>query len=234
MSILCTICARGGSKGVPGKNIKLLNGKPLIAYTIECAKKWGKADKIIVSTDDDKIAEIAREYGAETPFIRPKELANDNSGKLGAIKHAVQFLRDKGERYDIIIDLDVTAPLRKIEHVQGALDLFLNNNVNNVYSVCEAHRNPYFNMVELNNNNRVELSKSLGKSVLSRQVAPKVYDMNASIYVYDVNFLMNTDICHSDNTMAYIMPKEYSMDIDCELDFRYIEFLLKEGVVEID
>jgi CMP-N,N'-diacetyllegionaminic acid synthase len=234
MNILCTVCARGGSKGVPGKNIKLLNGKPLIAYTIEVAQKWGKADKIIVSTDSEKIADIAKNYDVEVPFLRPVELAGDSSGKIGAIKHAITFLEGKGEYYDIIVDLDVTAPLRTIDDLDNALKLFLDNDVNNVYSVCEARRNPYFNMVELSENGRVKLCKNIDKTILSRQTAPKIYDMNASIYVYKRDFIMNTDICHSDNTIAYVMPPERSIDIDNQLDFEFIEFLLEKGVVKID
>lgn len=234
MKILCTICARGGSKGVPGKNIKQLNGKPLIAYTIETAQKWDKADKIIVSTDNPEIADKAKKYGVDVPFLRPHELAEDNSGKMEAIRHAVDFLEQRGEYYDIVIDLDVTSPLRTVEDLDNALKLFLDNDVNDVYSVCEARRNPYFNMVELTENGRVKLCKKLDKTVLSRQTAPKVYDMNASIYIYKRDFIMSTDICHSDNTMAYIMPAERSIDIDSQLDFKIVEFLIKKGVVKID
>lgn len=234
MKILCTVCARGGSKGVPGKNIKLLNNKPLIAYTIETALKWGKADKVAVSTDSEEIAKVAKKYGGEVPFLRPANLAGDNSGKIAAIQHLVNYFEDNGEYYDIIIDLDVTAPLRSIEDLNGALNLFLNNDVNNVYSVCEARRNPYFNMVELTENNRVKLAKKLDETVLSRQTAPKVYDMNASIYVYKRDFLMNTNTCHSNNTLAYVMPDERSMDIDSLLDFEVVEYLMKKGVVKVD
>lgn len=235
MKILCTICARGGSKGVQGKNVRLLNGKPLIVYTIEQVKKWGKADKLIVSTDDENISEIAKKYGAEVPFIRPKELATDNAGKIGAIKHAVRYLEDKGEIYDVVIDLDATAPLRKIEDIDGALDLFLKNKLNNVYSVCECHKNPYFNMVELDVNNIAHISKTnTDGTILSRQTAPKVYDMNASIYVYDKKFLLSTSTLHSDKTMVYVMPQERSVDIDNPIDFYFTEYLLKEGVVKID
>jgi len=235
MRILCTVCARGGSKGVPNKNIRMLNGKPLIAYTIQQALKWGKIDKLIVSTDDKRIAAIAKKYGAEVPFLRPRELATDEVGKLDVIKHAVKHLENKGEIFDIIIDLDATAPLRKIEDLEGALSVFLKNNVNNVYSVCVARKNPYFNMVELDEMGRARLSKSSDKGpILSRQAAPKVYEINASIYIYKRDFLLKTDSIHSDNTMVYIMPQERSVDIDTLIDFKFIEYLLKEGVVEID
>ncbi len=235
MKILGTICARGGSKGVPGKNIKMLNGKPLIAYTVEQALKWDKLDKLIVSTDDEEIAGVARQYGAEVPFIRPKELAADNTGKLEVIRHAVKYLEDRGEVFDIVIDMDATAPLRKIEDLEGALNVFLQNDADNVYTVCEAHKNPYFNMVELDIDDKARLSKTCGEGqIFSRQTAPKVYDMNASIYIYKKDFLLRTKTIHSDNTMVYIMPQERSIDIDTPLDFKFVEFLLKEGVVDID
>ena len=233
MKILGTICARGGSKGVKGKNLKMLNGKPLIAYTIELAIKWGKFDKIIVSTDDENIIKIAKDYGIDVPFVRPKELSTDNAGKIGAIKHAVKFLENQNEFYDVVIDMDATAPLRTLEDIDSCLKLFLDNDVNNVYSVCECHKNPYFNMVELGANNYVHISKKLSSDILSRQMAPKVYEMNASIYVYNKDFLLATNSVHSDKTMVYVMPQERSVDIDNQIDFNFVEYLLKEGVVKI-
>ncbi len=234
MNILCTICARGGSKGVPRKNIKELNGKPLIYYSINQALKWGKANKVVVSTDDEEIADIARYYGAEVPFLRPKELATDNAGKLDVIKHVVNYYENKGERFDIVVDLDPTSPLRSLNDLENALNLFLKNKPNNLYSVCEARKNPYFNMVELDEYNKSHISKKLDNDVLSRQTAPKVYEMNASIYIYNKNFLINTNTIHSDNTIVYIMSKERSIDIDSEIDFYFVEFLLEKGIVIID
>jgi len=234
LNILCTICARGGSKGIPRKNIKKLNGKPLIYYTINQAIKWGKANKIIVSTEDEEIANISRKYGAEVPFLRPKELATDEAGKLDVIKHAVRYYEDLGESFDIILDLDPTAPLRSLSDLDNAMNLFLKNNPNNLYSVCEARKNPYFNMVELDNSFRSHICKKLDKDVLSRQTAPKVYEMNASIYIYEKNFLLQTNTIHSDNTIVYIMPLERSIDIDSEIDFYFIEYLIKKGIVEIE
>lgn len=234
MKILCTICARGGSKGVPRKNIRQLNGKPLIYYTINQAIKWGKADKVIVSTEDEEIANISIKYGAEVPFIRPLELARDNSGKLGVIKHAVKFFEDKNEKFDIVVDLDSTSPLRKIEDLNNALNLFLDKNPNNLYSVCQARKNPYFNMVEVNQNGKAYISKKMEKGVLSRQTAPKVYEMNASIYIYKKDFLLNTEIIHSDNTIIYVMPQERSIDIDSQVDFNFVEYMIREGIAKIE
>lgn len=234
MKILCTICARGGSKGVPRKNIRELNDKPLIYYTINHALKWGKADKIMISTDDEEIAKISKKYGAEVPFLRPKELATDKAGKLESIKHAVKYYEDKNEKFDIIVDLDPTSPLRNIKDLDYALEYFLKHKPNNLYSVCEARKNPYFNMVELNDNNRAYISKKVEKDVLSRQTAPKVYEMNASIYIYDKDFLLKTNTIHSNNTSIYIMPQERSIDIDSEIDFQFVEYLIKKGIVEVE
>lgn len=228
MKILCTICARGGSKGVKNKNIRELLGKPLIAHTIETAKKWEKFDDIIVSTDSEKIQEIAIEYGAHVPFLRPEELATDEAGKLGVIKHALHFMEQDGCKYDIIIDLDCTSPLRSVEDIEKAYKKLLDENLDIVYSVCEARKNPYFNMVELDENGIPELSKKPDDKVLSRQKAPKVYEMNASIYVYSREFLVNTNTIHGKKAGIHIMPPERSVDIDSELDYEFVKFMMEK------
>lgn len=233
MKILGTICARGGSKGVKNKNIKELHGKPLVAYTIEYLKKWGKADRIICSTDSKKIAEIAKEYGAEIPCMRPAELATDNAFKLDVLKHIVNFVEEKEKtKYDIIVDLDPTAPLRKKSFLEEAFDAFIESDANNIYSVCKARKNPYFNMVELDENGYAHLCKN--SNVIRRQDAKKVYEMNASIYIYKRDFLLKTNTIHSDKTIIYEMLDVSSIDIDSELDFKFVEFLLKNEVFKFD
>lgn len=233
MRILGTICARGGSKGVKNKNIRKLAGKPLIAHTIEYFKKWGKADRIVCSTDSEKIAKIAKKYGAEIPFIRPKELARDDSPKLHVLHHMVKFCeKQDGKKYDIIVDLDPTAPLRKQIYLKEAFKKFLDSNANNLYSVCKARKNPYFNMVELDEKGYAHLCKK--SSVIRRQDANVVYEMNASIYIYKRDFLLNTNTPQSDKTIIYEMPELASIDIDNEIDFLFIEYLLKKGVFKFD
>lgn len=234
-NILGTICARGGSQGVKNKNIRELKGKPLIAYTIEQMKKWGKADKIICSTDSSEIASVAKQYGAEVPFTRPSELATGEAGKLPVIQHAVKFMEEKlGIKFDIIVDLDPTAPLRKIKFIEEAYSMLVENNLMSIYSVCKARKNPYYNMVELDENQVPYISKKPDKPLLRRQDAKIVYEVNASIYVYNRDFIMSSDSIQSPRTMIYEMPEEYSVDIDREIDYKYIEFLLNEGVVSID
>jgi N-acylneuraminate cytidylyltransferase/CMP-N,N'-diacetyllegionaminic acid synthase len=233
MKILGTICAREGSKGIKNKNIRNLKGKPLIAFTIEYLKKWGKADKIVCSTDSKKIAEIAKRYGAEIPILRPKELATDTASKIEALKHIVKFCETQDSvKYDIVVDLDPTAPLRRKIFLEEAFKKFLKSDANNLYSVNKARKNPYFNMVELDEKGYANLSKQ--SNVVRRQDAKPVFEMNASIYIYNRDFLLNTNSVHSDKTIIYEMPDIASIDIDNEIDFLFIEFLLKNEVFKFD
>lgn len=229
MRVLCTICARAGSKGVPSKNIRALASKPLIVHTVEQGHACRLIHKVVVSTDGEDIARIAREAGAEVPFLRPRELAMDQSPKLAVIQHAARFLLEKGEKYDLVVDLDPTSPLRLPSDIENALQRFLRSDANNLYSVCLAHKNPYFNMVELDERGRSRLSKSRGQEFTGRQSAPAVYEINGSIYIFRVEFLLGPGArLHSDNTIVYVMPAEQSVDIDTPLDFRIVEFLLNE------
>jgi CMP-N-acetylneuraminic acid synthetase len=236
-NILLIIAARGGSKGVTNKNIRPLNGKPLIAHTVLQAKKWGKADRIICSTDSEAIAAAAKEYGAEVPFLRPAELASDTAGKLSVYRHALRAVEAKsgGVKYDIIVDLDVTAPIRKISDIEGAYQLFLDKRPKSVFSVTPCRRNPYFNMVETDQNGYATLAKKAGTGVVSRQQAPKVWDMNASIYVYDRDFILDEQVTSaiSDRSLIWEMDSFSAFDIDHEIDFTFIEFLVTKGLVTL-
>jgi len=233
-NLLITICARGGSKGVKGKNIRNLNGFPLIYYTIKQAKDWAKAKHIIVSTDSQDIAKIAKQYGAEVPFIRPVELATDTAGKVAAIRHAL-LSSDKffAEKYDAVMDLDVTSPVRTHQDLEDSYNLFLQKKPKTLFSVVIAHRNPYFNMVEETHGGKVILSKK--GDFVRRQDAPKVYDMNASIYIYNREYLLDEANVSpiSDNSIIYLMNDLAKTDIDSELDFKFIEFLVKENIISL-
>lgn len=225
--VLCVIPARAGSKGLPGKNIKKLLGKPLIAYTIKQAKGSKYIDRIIVSTDSPHIAGISRRYGVETPFIRPKKLATDKSSTVDALLHAICWLeKEEGYEFDILVLLHANAPLRKKEDIDKCIELLLSENADNVFSVTEAHRNPYFNMIKLTPDKRASLIEKGNFS--SRQAAPKVFDMNSSIYVWRKAVLKETKSVFSKNTRVYIMPKERSIDIDDYLDFQIAEMLLRK------
>jgi len=233
MNILCTICARGGSKGVKNKNIKLIHGKPLIAYTVEQAKKSALFKHIVISTDSDEIANIAKKYGAEVFFKRSNEMASDTAGKLDVIKDAFKRSEDYyDEKYDYLIDLDVTAPLRNVDDIINSFQQFLANNNDNLITAMPSRRSPYFNLVEQDKNGKVYLSKTLDNKIVRRQDAPKSYDMNASIYIWKRDVILNKNNLFLERTGLYIMPEERSIDIDTELDYKFVEFLMKENNVK--
>lgn len=229
-TILCTICARGGSKGVPNKNIRDVDSKPLIAHTIEHALSWDRQTDVVVSTDSEAIAEVARNHGATVPFMRPAELATDTAAKLPVIKHAVTEAEQALEStYTHIVDLDATAPLRNVEDVENCFQAVVDSDAHNAYTVTEADKNPYFNMIEVDDAGYASLSKTQDSDVVRRQDAPPVYEMNASVYVFERQFLMNTDSVHGDRTKISVMPPERSVDIDRPIDLGFVEFLFEHG-----
>ena len=228
MRILVTICARKGSKRVKNKNMRDLMNKPLIAHTIETAKKWGRADRIVVSTDSEEIARISKEYGAEVPFMRPYELASDTAPKLPVIQHVVKFLMDKeNEKFDLVVDLDPTSPLRTVEDIENAYNTMLQGDSINLFSVCSARKSPYFNMVELDDDGYAHLCKTLENPIFRMQDTPVVYELNASIYIYWTKHLFNMDSVINEGSIIYEMPYERSIDIDSEIDFNMVEFFIK-------
>jgi CMP-N-acetylneuraminic acid synthetase len=225
--VVCVIPARGGSKGLTGKNIKMFCGKPLIAHTIEQAKQSNYIDHVIVSTEDEAIAQISLEYGAEVPFIRPMELAGDSSSTVDVLLHAINWFENKDQYlFDILVLLHVTTPLRSVEDIDKSIVLLVEEKADNVFSVAESHRNPYFNMVEEDSDGFVRLVKEGCFS--TRQSAPKVYDMNSSIYVWWKELLKQKKKIFLDKTKIYIMPKERSIDIDDNLDFKIAEIMMSE------
>ena len=228
-NVLCTICVRGGSKGVKNKNIKGLNGKPLIAYTIEQAKASGLFEHIVISTDSDNIASISKQYGAEVFFKRSEEMASDTAGKLDAIKDAFKRSEEYyNKTFDYLIDLDATAPLRSVEDIINSFTQFKENNNDNLITAMPSRRSPYFNLVEQDKDGKVYLSKKLDRAIVRRQDAPKSYDMNASIYIWKRDIILNESSIFLEKTGLYVMPEERSIDIDNELDFKFVEFLMKE------
>lgn len=234
-SLLITICARAGSKGVKGKNIRELNGHPLIYYSIKQALDWGKSKYVVVSTDSKDIAKIAKACGAQVPFLRPAKYATDSAGKVPVIRHALIASEKKfKKKFKMVMDLDITSPIRKIQDLENAYNLFITEKPKTLFSVVPAHRNPYFNMVEENSENRVNVCKP-NSGFTSRQAAPKVYDMNASIYIYDRNYLLDkkNNKVTSDDSVALVMNELSRIDIDSELDFKFIEFLIKESLITL-
>lgn len=231
MNILITICARGGSKGIPGKNIKILNGKPLIGYTIDVAKRFQEKHgnvEIALSTDSDEIIKVAEECGLHSDYKRPEALGGDTVGKIDAIKDIVLYTENaKGVKYDYVLDMDVTSPLRTLEDLEEAFDL-MNDDTNaiNLFSVSEAGRSPYFNQVEQKENGYFNKVKDAG-TVLTRQSAPKVYDLNASFYIYRREFFdLGYKGAITDRSLIYLM-KHTCFDLDHPIDFEIISFLLE-------
>lgn len=225
---LCTICARGGSKGVLNKNIRLLMDKPLIVHTLDQARAANIFDAIAVSSDSDEILRVASKWGCNYVIKRPAELATDEAPKLPAIRHCVsEAERLTDTIYDTLVDLDATSPLRTPEDIRQAVDLLEGGQAGNVITVMPSRRSPYFNMVEIGEDGAVRLSKSPGENIYRRQDAPKCYDMNASIYVWNRESLFGRETIFNADTRAYVMPEERSIDIDSELDFLFVEFLMK-------
>jgi len=228
-NILCTICVRGGSKGLKNKNIKLINGKPLITYTIEQAQESKLFSHIVVSTDSEEIMEVAKEYGAEVFFKRSAELSDDKAGKVKAIQDAFK----RSEEYfntifDYHFDLDATSPLRLVSDIHNAFNQFLANKNDILQTAMPSRKSPYFNLVELDDNGHLYLSKKLDKPILRRQDSPKCYDLNASIYIWTRETILKYDTVFVENCGLYIMPEDRSVDIDNELDFEFVEFIMKK------
>ncbi len=227
-NILCTIAARAGSKGVKNKNIKQLIDKPLIAHTIEQAVTSNIFSNIVISTDSNNIGKIAESYGATYFFDRPKDLAIDSAGKLPVIQHALlESEKYFATTYDICVDLDATSPLRSVKDIQQSLEQFIQNDHDNLITACPARRSPYFNLIEVTNE-KVGLSKTPQTPILRRQDSPKCYDMNASIYIWKRDILLNHSSIFLNKTGLYIMPENRSIDIDSEIDFKLVELLMKE------
>ena len=232
MDILITICARGGSKGIPGKNIKLIAGKPLMVYTIEQAKKLSAklGATITLSTDDKIIKKIADEHGLYTDYMRPDYLASDSAGKIEVIEDVLKYEESKAKkRFDFVLDLDVTSPLRSIKDLVDSFNLILKNpKAYNLFSVNLAERNPYFNMVEKNVEGYFELVKTNSNDpVMTRQSAPEVYDLNASFYWYRRSFFeLEVKSVFTKKSLVFVM-NHICFDLDRPIDFLFMEYLLK-------
>lgn len=228
MNTTCVIGARGGSKGVAGKNIRPLLGKPLIAWSIEQALACPEIDRVVISTDSPAIAEVARACGAEVPFMRPAELASDTAGKWEVWQHALQACEAHyGEAIDLFVDLDCTSPLRDVEDISRAIAQFRSSDVDAVFSVCEARKNPYFNMLEVDDG-YLRICKALPKPIVRRQDAPRVYEHVASIYVLSPDYLRRGTGLLSGRTHGYDIGTAKSPDIDSEFDFEFVEYLMKK------
>ena len=226
--ILATICCRGGSKGVPGKNIRPLCGKPLIAYTIETAKASDLINDLIISTDDLEIAEVAKQYGAKVPFMRPADLAGDTTSKWPVFIHAVEaYEKLTGKTVEYLVDLDVTVPLKTVKDIDGAIRLAIDNpKTDVVITGYEPERNPYFNMMEIGEQGFAEIVKKGLKPIVRRQDAPQVYSLTPAAYVVKKPALYQFEHWSKARCKIHPIPRERAVDIDIEIDFKIVEFLM--------
>lgn len=226
--VICVICARSGSKGVPDKNIRMLAGQPLLAHSIQIAVAAKMFDCIVVTSDSSDYLEIAAEFGADMLVRRPENLSADSVTKLGAIEHAVSYVeKEMGESFDTIVDLDVTSPLRVAEDIHGALELFNSEGTTSVITGCQSHRSPYTNLVEINDSGFVQVSKPSSQILSRRQESPLCFDMNASIYIWKREEFGADPKVFYDDTLLYEMPFERSWDIDHKIDFEIVELFMK-------
>lgn len=227
MKATAFIFARGGSKGLPGKNIRPLDGKPLISWSIEHALAVKRIEHVIVSTDSEVIAAVARDYGAEVPFIRPAELARDDSPEWLAWRHALNYLLDtNGALPEAMVSLPATAPLRLPFDIENCLDEYEKGDVDMVITVTDSHRSPYFNMVKSNVDGTVGLVIPPQSAIARRQDAPAVYDMTTVAYVARPEFVMTRNATFEGRVRAVHVPLERAIDIDTLLDFQLAECLL--------
>jgi CMP-N-acetylneuraminic acid synthetase len=225
--VVAFIFARGGSKGLPGKNIRPLMGKPLIGHAIEHAQAVARISRIIVSTDCADIAGVAREFGAEVPFMRPAELARDDSPEWLAWQHALKFVRQStGTLPDAMVSVPTTAPLRLPADIEACLDVFQEGGADVVVTVTPAHRSPYFNMVKQERNGFVSLVIAPEATVSRRQDVPPVYDMATVAYVCDPHFVLASGRLFDGRVRSVVLPQERATDIDTLADFEWAEWLM--------
>lgn len=227
MKNIAIIPARSGSKGLRDKNIKLLDGKPLMAYTIEAAKASGQFDVIHVSTDSERYAEIAGNYGADVPFLRDQDLAGDTANTWDVLRAVLRKYEDLGKKFDMVTLLQPTSPLRDAEDIKGACELFEKKNADSVVSVCMTEHSPLLcNTLDgnLSMKNFIDMEK-----VGRRQGLPDYYRLNGAIYIQKVPLMMEGATLYGDKSYAYVMKKEKSVDIDDAFDFLMAEAVVKSG-----
>lgn len=229
MKPLVIIPARGGSKGIPHKNIKLLGGKPLICRAIDNARSVAPDTDICVSTDDSEIIQVVENYGLKVPFVRPAELAADNSGTYEVLLHALSFYEQQGRTYDTIILLQPTSPFRRDEDISETLKLY-SPDIDMVVSVSEARANPYYNCFETDSDGFLHVSKGDGKYI-RRQDAPKAWEYNGAIYIINPQSLKRESLGEFKRRRMYEMDELHSLDLDTPLDWRIAELLIAENEI---
>ena len=228
MSIVAFIFARGGSKGLPGKNILDFAGKPLIVWAIEQAKSISRVDKVIVSTDSEEIAGIALTAGAEVPYLRPKDLASDNAPEWMAWRHALNNYKNSEGTYPrVMLSLPATSPLRSLIDIENCLDIYEATKADAVIGITDAHRNPYFNMVVKNNNQDLSLVMNTNKIISRRQDVDRIYDVTTVAYAIRPDFIFASESLFEGVVKSFDVPQERAIDIDTAFDFKVAELLFE-------
>lgn len=226
--ILGHIGARKDSKGVVGKNFRIMAGKPLIDWSLDQLFRNKRVDAVVVSTDDPKIYEHSLNRGAIDIGLRPKELATDGASKWNVWQHSLDLAEEKIGPVTAFLDLDCTSPLREDQDIDKAIALFESEKPDMVMSCCYAGKNPYFNLVEFNETGSLRVSKPLPNTIVSRQCAPTVYEHAASTYVLAPAYLRSANFLYDGHVIPYLMPNDRCLDIDTEFDFKLVEYLMKE------
>ena len=226
--ILAIIPARAGSKGIKDKNIIDLNGKPLIAYSIEAAKKSKYIDRIVVSTDGEEIARVAKEWGADVPFLRPDYLASDTAKTIDAMVHCIETLKEMGEEYDYVVLLQPTQPLRKAKHIDEAIEQLISSGEESLVSISKVKDHPILIRTLDNTGHVVNLLNT--SSTQRRQDFPDYYKVNGAIYINKLNENFNLETSLNDNRLAYVMNEKYDVDIDELLDLKIAELMLTNNL----
>lgn len=224
--VLIIIPARGGSKGIPRKNIKPLNGKPLVYYAIDTARAIAADDNICVSTDDIEIKSVVEAYGLKVPFLRPDELSTDTAGTYEVLLHALDYYEKYGRKYKVVLLLQTTSPFRTAEQVKEALATYDQSDADMVVSVKECPANPYYNVFEEDENGYLHVCKGDG-NIFRRQDAPKVYEYNGAIYIMNAGELKRTHMHKMQHRIKYVMDAKSSFDLDTMQDWQMAEMMLK-------
>lgn len=233
LKVLGVIVARGGSKGLPGKNIRLLAGKPLIAYTIDAALGAPGLSRCIVSTDDPQIARVAREHGGDVPFMRPAHLARDEAKLYEPLRHAVEWVEENEDwSPDLVMGLQATTPLRTSEDIEESIDILIRNDADSVVGYAPARQHPYW-MKKIADDGRLVEFMPVDPAYLRRQNLPQVYHVSGSMYLYKRDLIMNHESIYTDKTYPLVVPIERAIDIDTYEDFRVAEMILKEQGVGV-
>lgn len=232
--IVAGVFARGGSKGVPNKNLRVVGGQSLIQRAVLQSRQARHVYRVLCSTDSPHIADEARRYGAEVPWLRPSDLAQDTSREWDSWCHMVRYLRDSGDNPRYLMAVPCVAPLRTLDDLNKCTELATTSDADVVMAVSDAHKNPWFNMVKIDDvSQQVRLVNEPAQRIYNRQAAPQVYDVSTVAFIIKCDYLLEATSIYDGETRAVVLPKTHCVDIDTEEDIAYAEFLLGQREKEI-